>query len=114
MPLTPSPLTPHPSPLTPHPNPQLPLVVTARCVPANVWSYMAFGSLYANWLTLIHAEYQHPWDPVFRSLGLGTAADHHVHHKLFNYNYGHLFMYWDRLLGTYRDPAAVEAFNKGV
>ena len=43
-----------------------------------------------------------------------TAADHHVHHKLFNYNYGHLFMYWDRLLGTYRDPAAVEAFNKGV
>ena len=25
--------------------------------------------------------------------GFGTAADHHVHHKLFKYNYGHLFMW---------------------
>jgi sterol desaturase/sphingolipid hydroxylase (fatty acid hydroxylase superfamily) len=32
-----------------------PLVVTSRLVNANVWTYMAFGSLYANWLTLIHA-----------------------------------------------------------
>jgi len=52
----------------------VPLVLTARIVPANVWSYMAFGSLYANWLTLIHAEYVHPWDSAFRFLGLGTAA----------------------------------------
>lgn len=27
----------------------VPLVITARLVPANVWSYMTFGSLYANW-----------------------------------------------------------------
>jgi lathosterol oxidase len=39
-------------------------------------------------LTLIHAEYRHPWDPLFRALGWGTAADHHVHHSLFKYNYG--------------------------
>lgn len=71
----------------------IPLAATARCVPANVWSYMTFGALYANWLVLIHAEYRHPWDRLFRHLGFGTAADHHVHHKLFNYNYGHLFMY---------------------
>lgn len=70
----------------------IPLVITARIVPANVWSYMTFGSLYANWLTLIHAEYVQPWDGVFRRFGLGTSADHHVHHKLFIYNYGHLFM----------------------
>lgn len=70
----------------------LPLVITARIVPANVWSYMTFGSLYANWLTLIHSEYCQPWDRLFRKLGFGTAADHHVHHKLFIYNYGHLFM----------------------
>jgi hypothetical protein len=70
----------------------IPLILTARLVNANVWSYMAFGSLYANWLTLIHSEYVHPWDGLFRKLGLGTAADHHVHHKLFIFNYGHLFM----------------------
>ena len=71
----------------------VPLFLTSRLVHCNVWSYMAFGSLYANWLTLIHAEYSHPWDPLFRKLGLGTAADHHVHHKLFKFNYGHTFMY---------------------
>lgn len=70
-----------------------PLFLTAHCVNANVWSYMAFGSLYANWLTLIHSEYHHPWDFAFQQLGFGTAADHHVHHKLFIKNYGHLFMY---------------------
>ncbi len=70
----------------------IPLLITARIVDANVWSYMAFGSLYANWLTLIHSEYHHPWEKIFRVFGLGTASDHHVHHKLYSYNYGHLFM----------------------
>lgn len=91
-----------------------PLALTARIVPANAWSYMVFGSLYANWLTLIHSEYKQPWDSVFRFLGLGTSADHHVHHKLFNYNYGHLFMYWDYACGTYINPKDVKHFNKDV
>lgn len=47
----------------------VPLVVTARLVNANVWSYMVFGSLYANWLTLIHSENAHPWDSFFRIIG---------------------------------------------
>jgi len=34
----------------------VPLFATAHCVHCNVWSYMAFGSLYANWLCLIHSE----------------------------------------------------------
>lgn len=94
----------------------VPLVVVARVVPSNVWSYMTFGSMYANWLVLIHSEFAHPWDPVFRKLGFGTAADHHVHHRLFVFNYGHLFMYWDRVMGTYRDPAGLAGtyFSKGV
>mmetsp|Transcript_93557 Transcript_93557/g.195037 ORF Transcript_93557/g.195037 Transcript_93557/m.195037 type:complete len:334 (-) Transcript_93557:156-1157(-) len=82
----------------------LPFILVARIVPANVWSYMAFGSLYANWLVLIHSEYAHPWDVIFRSLGFGTPADHHVHHRLFVFNYGHLFLYWDRVFGTYKNP----------
>lgn len=47
----------------------VPMVITARLVDANVWSYMAFGSLYANWLTMIHSEHAHPWDSFFRTLG---------------------------------------------
>lgn len=73
----------------------------------SVWSYMLFGSIYANYLCLIHSEYQHPWDSIAMKLGIGTPADHHVHHKLFNKNYGHLFMYWDKILGTYADPRTI-------
>lgn len=70
----------------------VPLSITARCVDANVWSYMAFGTLFANWLCLIHSEFKHPWDFIFDKLGMGTSSHHHVHHKLFKYNYGHTFM----------------------
>ena len=53
----------------------------------------------------------HPWDPLFRCLGLGTAADHHVHHRTFIYNYGHTMMWWDRIAGTYKHPDRVRHFN---
>jgi len=92
----------------------VPLFITARFVNANVWTYMAFGSIYANWLTLIHSEFVHPWDPIFRMIAFGTAADHHVHHKKFVYNYGHLFMFSDRVCGTYKNPKDIVDFNTGV
>jgi hypothetical protein len=61
----------------------IPLFITANIMRScNVWTYMAFGSTYANWLTLIHSEYVFPWDAIFRRLGFGTPADHHVHHKV--------------------------------
>lgn len=82
----------------------VPLYITALSVPCNVWTYMAFGSTYANWLVLIHSEYPLPWDKYFRRFGLGTPGDHHVHHKFFKYNYGHLFMWFDWIVGTYRNP----------
>ena len=83
----------------------IPLYLTANIVRTNMWSYAAFGTIYGNYLCLIHSEYSHSFDPLFRMLGIGTAGDHHVHHKLFKYNYGHLFMIWDRFLfGTYKSP----------
>lgn len=88
----------------------VPLLVTSRVIHCNVWTYMTFGSLYANWLCLIHSEVHHPWDTLFRQLGFGTAADHHVHHKLFVKNYGHLFMYADRVCGTYKHPDTIACF----
>ena len=92
----------------------VPLAVTARLLPANVWEYMAFGGSWSAWLVLIHSETAHPWDRAFRALGLGTAADHHVHHKLFKFNYGHTMMWWDWIAGTYKAPEKVGVFNKGV
>ena len=95
----------------------IPLYLTANLVrTANVWSYMAFGSSYACWLTLIHSEYIFPWDAAFRRLGLGTPGDHHVHHAFFKYNFGHLFMWFDQICGTYKDPNEFvpKAFHKGA
>jgi alternative squalene epoxidase len=96
----------------------VPLFVTAHIVrTCNVWTYMGFGSTYACWLTLIHSELVFPWDcTIFRPLGLGTPADHHVHHKFFKFNYGHLFMWFDQISGTYRDPQsfAPKVFNSHV
>ena len=89
----------------------IPLFATQRLVPANSWSYMAFGSLYGSWLTLIHSEWVHPWDGVFEWLGFGTPADHHVHHSIFNKNFGHLFTYWDRLTCQYVDPWSIFRTN---
>jgi len=88
----------------------VPLYATANLVRCNVWEYMAFGTLYANWLVLIHSEFHHKWDPLFSTLSFGTAADHHVHHKLFVKNFGHLFMFWDKLAGSYKDPTTVRVF----
>ena len=90
----------------------IPLATTAQLLHANVWEYMLFGSLWSSWLCLIHSEVHHPWDAAFRYLGLGTAADHHVHHRTFIYNYGHTMMWWDRLAGTYRKPELIRQFNK--
>mmetsp|Transcript_15106 Transcript_15106/g.33709 ORF Transcript_15106/g.33709 Transcript_15106/m.33709 type:complete len:97 (+) Transcript_15106:1277-1567(+) len=76
---------------------------------------MAFGSMYANWLTLIHSEFPHVWDKAFRTLGLGTPGDHHVHHKFFKYNFGHLFMWSDMIFKTHRYPENfLKVFNKEV
>jgi alternative squalene epoxidase len=86
----------------------IPLYITNQTLSTfrdvSVWSYMIFGSIYANYLCLIHSEYEHSWDKFFRKFGIGTAADHHVHHRLFNRNFGHLFTYWDRIFGTYTSP----------
>lgn len=78
-----------------------PLLITSRLVSCNTRSYMAFGTIYANALCLIHSEYEHAWEPFFAAVGIGTSRDHHMHHRLFNKNYGHLFMYADHLCGTY-------------
>ena len=89
----------------------IPLATTAQLLHANVWEYMAFGASWSAWLCLIHSEVHHPWDPLFRLLGLGTAADHHVHHRTFTSNYGHTMMWWDRIAGTYKAPELIKTFN---
>lgn len=85
----------------------VPLYITAHLVPATASSYIVFGSIYASWLALIHAEYDHAWDFAFARFGFGTAAHHRLHHKVHTCNFGHLFTYWDRAAGTFRPSLAL-------
>ncbi len=80
----------------------VPLALTSRLVPSNLWSYAAFGSVYANQLVLIHSEFEHAWDGAARRLGIGTPRDHHQHHRDPRVNLGHILTWWDRLASTYR------------
>lgn len=81
----------------------IPLFLTHHvCRDVNNVTFAAFGTIYAAQFTLIHCEFPHPWDPLFRLIGFGTAEDHNIHHAYFNYNYGHFFMYCDWIFGTFR------------
>ena len=81
-------------------------------VDVTVWEYMTFGSIYSTLLTLIHSEKPHRFELLHRLLGIGTTWDHHVHHSLFGWNFGHCFMYWDFFCGTWRDAWGVKRFRK--
>jgi lathosterol oxidase len=87
----------------------IPLFCTLQvCRFVTCWSFVGFGTLYATQFTLIHCEFSHPWDYILIKLGVGTAWDHNVHHRLFVYNYGHFFMYYDWLWGSWKDPREVK------
>ena len=78
----------------------------------TVWEYMAFGSVYSSQLCLIHSNSPHRFELLMKLMGIGTTWDHHVHHSMFRWNYGHLLMWWDKMGGTYREGG--ERFNKVV
>jgi sterol desaturase/sphingolipid hydroxylase (fatty acid hydroxylase superfamily) len=81
----------------------VPLVITSQVVrEINTPTYIAFGTVYSVSLVLIHSDFPHPWEPVFQSLLLGTSKDHQLHHQYRHCNYGHIFMWWDVLCGTYK------------
>ena len=90
-----------------------PLYITANLIHTNTWTYMAFGTIYSSYLMLIHSEYKHPWDNLFRWVGIGTGSDHHIHHLKFKWNFGHFFTWWDRLFNTYRHPSTVKEIRNG-
>jgi len=92
----------------------VPLFLTHQCCRSvHCWDFIAFGSLYAAQLSLIHCEFPQPWDHLFQKLGIATTADHHVHHSKFIWNYGHFFVYWDVLCGTYKSPSEVDVIKWG-
>lgn len=89
----------------------IPLFATAQICQVSCWSYVVFGMAYSTHFMLIHSEYEHDFDPLLKMAFVNTAADHHVHHKAFKYNYGHFFTIYDRLGGTYRSPESLKGMR---
>lgn len=85
----------------------IPLHITQKLISLNYFTYLLVGNIYSCWLTLLHFDFHHPWDKFFKKIGFGTPSYHHVHHKTYKYNYGHLFIYWDKIFGTYLDSNAI-------
>lgn len=87
----------------------LPLHATIAVIPgANFLTVFLFsiGSLFH--LHCIHSEFQHKWDPIFRTLGIANSYDHHVHHIKPCKNLAHFFVIIDKMFGTYCDPMTVK------
>jgi alternative squalene epoxidase len=94
----------------------IPLFITMKLVPhvgvqMSNWDFAVFGALYANHFMLLHIEYRNPWDYLLSILSIGVSEDHNVHHVSFIYNYGHFFMIYDKLFGTYRCPEQIRAMR---
>lgn len=89
----------------------IPLFATANLCHVSCYSYVWFGVTYSTHFMLIHSEAEHSFDKVLKLFGVMTAADHHVHHALFNWNYGHFFTIYDKLGGTYKSPKSIKTFR---
>ncbi len=66
---------------------------------------------------LIHSNLQSTWGSVGRWLLISPAA-HHIHHsadrKHYDRNFGGIFCIWDRLFGTWSEPAFAKVISIGV
>jgi lathosterol oxidase len=80
----------------------VPYHVYALFVPMYAWTYLAFLGLAMLWSLMIHDQVR--WVP-FRFVN--HTGCHTAHHWYFRYNYGNYFSFWDRLCGTYFDPAGL-------
>ena len=86
----------------------LPLHLTYFIVPwGNLASVVVFSLLSLTHLHLIHSEFSHSWDPLFRRVGIVNSWDHHGHHMFPVKNLAHFFVFLDRMMGTYKDPLSV-------
>lgn len=91
----------------------LPFHVTLVTVPCANFLTIFLFAVTALWhLHMIHSEFEHPWDPLLRKLGLVSTWDHHVHHLQPRKNLAHFFTAYDRMFGTYVDPLSVSHLQK--
>lgn len=79
-------------------------------IPGSFWDQCLFLVVSSCIKRLCHCNYDHPWEDtkLYRWLKLVGSHEHHVHHLHPNKNFADLFIFWDRLFGTFLNPKDVE------
>jgi Delta7-sterol 5-desaturase len=68
-------------------------------LPVHGLVYLTFVSFVSVWSVMIHDRVS-----FVRSTVINTTNHHTLHHWYYNYNFGQFFTFWDRLMGTWKDP----------
>lgn len=78
----------------------IPTHVFAFLLPLNAWVYVGVLAFIMTWTVMIHDRVT-----VVRGSVINTCNHHTLHHWYFRVNYGQFFTFWDKLMGTWMDPA---------
>ncbi len=71
--------------------------------PLHGFIYLVMVSVVSVWSVIIHDRVS-----FVRLKFLNYTGHHTLHHWFYDYNYGQFFTFWDRLMGTWRDPEVAE------
>ncbi len=79
----------------------LPVHLFPLLVPLNGWLYLAMQGAMSLWSVASHDRVA-----LVRSRWVNFVDHHTLHHFRYRCNFGQFFTFWDRVMGTWRDPAA--------
>ncbi|AKF07388.1 sterol desaturase family protein [Sandaracinus amylolyticus] len=65
--------------------------------------YLVMVSFVSVWSVMIHDRVS-----FVRFKWINYTGHHTLHHWYYDYNYGQFFTFWDRLMGTWKDPEVAE------
>jgi lathosterol oxidase len=71
--------------------------------PVNVYLYLVMLNFVMLWSVMIHDRVS-----LVRWSFINYTGHHTLHHWYFTCNYGQFFTFWDKLMGTWRDPEEAE------
>lgn len=72
-------------------------------LPINGWMYLTMVSFVSLWSVIIHDRVS-----LVRWNVINYTGHHTLHHWFYTCNYGQFFTFWDRMMGTHKDPAIYE------
>jgi Delta7-sterol 5-desaturase len=71
--------------------------------PVHGGTYLFMVAFVSLWSVIIHDRVS-----LVRWNWINYTGHHTLHHWYYDYNYGQFFTFWDRLMGTWRDPEVAE------